>query len=144
MFDMVEICYQLKDVFEAICNSERCKEQLAPLKLSSLDWLVLKSVIDFLSTMKKATTVMSCQKYSTLSMQPKIYELMVMHCKNTINGHSSTKITKPQVQQAAQAVFAKLKKYERNLCSDFSSLALVLHRRNGNGSFVAAHLKETI
>jgi hypothetical protein len=33
------------------------------------------------------TTVMSGQKYSTLLMQPKNYELMVMHCKNTIDAH---------------------------------------------------------
>jgi hypothetical protein len=41
-------------------------------------------------------------------------------------------------------VLAKLKKYERNLCSDSSSLALVLDPPNGNGSFVASHLKEPI
>jgi hypothetical protein len=66
------------------------------------------------------------------------------HCKNIIDGHSSTQFTTPQVQQATQAVLAELKKYERNLCSDLSSLALVLDPPNGNGSFFASHLKEPI
>jgi hypothetical protein len=73
-------------------------------------------------------------------MQPKIYELMVINCMNTIDSHSRTQITTPNVQQAAQAVLGKLKKYER----DSSSFALVLNPRNENDSFVASHLKEPI
>jgi len=48
MLDMVYSCNKLWDVFEALCNSDEFSDKLSELKLSTMDWRVLKSVIDFL------------------------------------------------------------------------------------------------
>jgi hypothetical protein len=61
MFEMVKNCYDLRHVFESLCNTDEFQNRLNDLKLSDLDWRELKSVTDFLEVMAKYTTASSGQ-----------------------------------------------------------------------------------
>ena len=43
MFLMIENCFKSKDILESLCNQEEFKECLEPIKLTEIDWRVLKS-----------------------------------------------------------------------------------------------------
>jgi hypothetical protein len=47
MFDMVNKCYELRDVFESLCNLDEFKYRLNDVRLNDENWRELKSVIDF-------------------------------------------------------------------------------------------------
>ena len=78
----------LQDVFETMCNLPAHQAKLQ--NLTSFDWRVLKSMRDFLQPAYALTTAASGQRYTTLSMQPLIYESLTKHILATINGTLST------------------------------------------------------
>ena len=80
MFDMINKCFQLRDVFEALCNMEEFKERLQLNQLSNTNWEILKSTINFLAEAKEYTVVSSGRRYFTLSMQPMVYQALEMLC----------------------------------------------------------------
>jgi hypothetical protein len=51
MFDMVNKCYELRDVFESLCNLDEFKNRLNYVRLNDENWRELKSVIDVLEVM---------------------------------------------------------------------------------------------
>ena len=117
MFEMVRNCYDLRHVFEFICNADEFQNRLNDLKLSDLDWRDLKSVTDFLEVMAEYTTASSGQSYATLPMPPLIYDSLVSHCRDTIDGRAQTGFTTLACQNAAQSVLEKVSKNESYLCS---------------------------
>jgi hypothetical protein len=144
MFEMVKNCYDLRHVFESLCNTDEFQNILNDLKLSDLYWRELKSVTDFLEVVEKYTTASSGQSYATLSMQPLIYDSLVSHCRDTIDGRARTGFTTLACQNAAQSVLDKVKKYESYLCSPLTRLGQILDPGIGNGSGMALDMKQTI
>ena len=132
MFDIINKCFQLRDVFEALCNMEEFKERLQPNQLSNTNWEVLKSVINFLAEAKEYTVVSSGRSYPTLSMQPMVYKALEMLCQKTISGEAETGFTTPVVKKAAAAMQQKLLKYYHHLNSTMARIALVLNPRTSN------------
>jgi hypothetical protein len=53
MFDMVNNCYELRDVFESLFNTDEFNNRLNDDRLSDGNWRELKSAIDFLEVMEK-------------------------------------------------------------------------------------------
>jgi hypothetical protein len=68
MFDTVNKCYELRDVFESLCNFDEFKNKLNDVRINDENWRELKSVIDVLEVMAKYTSAASGKTYTTLSM----------------------------------------------------------------------------
>jgi hypothetical protein len=124
MFIMIDGCFQLANVFEALANKPEFSDKLE--RLTSLEWRQIKSVKDFLEPAFDLTTTVSGSKYATLAMQPLIFESLESHCQDTISGRLSTGLLTPVAKQAAQAMLNKLDKYRGNLNSSLAKLAVVL------------------
>ena len=123
---MVHACYALKDVFQALANhASFCDKVLAP---TNAQWTTLQSVIAFLQVIKKLNVDTLGSKYSTLSMQPFIYDTIVEHCTSTMSDGSSD----VRLVRAAKAVKLKMEKYKPYLHGTLPQLALLLDPRLGN------------
>ena len=140
MFDMINKCFQLRDVFEALCNMEEFKELN---QLSNTNWEVLKSMINFLAEAKEYTVVSSGRRYHTLSMQSMVYQALEMLCQKTISDETETGFATPMVKKAAAAMQQKLLKYYHHLNSTMARIALVLDPRTSNAGIDDA-LKDCI
>eukprot|EP00474_Spongospora_subterranea_P004960 CRZ05418.1 hypothetical protein [Spongospora subterranea] len=124
MFLMVEDSFKNKDILEAICNQEEFLDKLGPLKLSDMDWRILKSCKDFLSSAYQCTKAASGQNFVTLAMQPLIYSHLKSLCESTISGTTTTGFTTPKVKAAAEAMLIKVDKYHGTLINNTASIAL--------------------
>jgi hAT family C-terminal dimerisation region len=144
MFDMVNKCYELRDVFESLCNLDEFNNRLNDVRLNDENWREFKSVIDFLEVMEKYTSAASGQTYATLYMQSLIYDSLVSHCNDTINGTTQSGFKTLACKAAAKCVLEKIRKYESYLCSPLTRLAEILDPRIGNGSDAALEMKESI
>ena len=111
-FLMMEECFKNKNIIEVLCNCEEFKDQMMPLKLTDIEWRVVKASKDFLETAYQCTNAASGSKYATIGMQPLVYGHLKKLCEQTIAGQSSTGFTTPVVKAAAQAMLTKLEKYE--------------------------------
>jgi hypothetical protein len=129
MFLMVDDCFKNKDILESVCNQEEFIDKLGPLKLSEMDWRVLKSSKDFLESAYLCTKAASGQTYVTLAMQPLIYRHLRCLCESTIAGTTATGFTTPTVKAAAEAMLTKLQKYRENLNNNTANIALFLDPR---------------
>jgi hypothetical protein len=74
MFTMINSCYKLRDVFEALWNSEEFKTTLCDHVIPPQNWRVLKSSIDYLERMQSYTKAASGQAYATLSIQCVLFD----------------------------------------------------------------------
>jgi hypothetical protein len=115
MFLMIDDAFINRDILEALCNQADFTAKLGPMKLSDIDWRVLKSSKDFLESAYNCTKAASGRNYATLAMQPLIYTHLKNLCLSTISGATSTGFTTPTVKIAAAAMLEKLEKYCGNL-----------------------------
>jgi hypothetical protein len=143
-FDMVSKCYELRDVFKSLCNTDEFNNRLNDVRLSDGNWRELKSVIDFLEVVAKYTSAASGQSYATLSMQSLIYDSLVSHCNDTINGISQSGFTTLACKTAAKCVLEKIRNYESYLYSPLTRLAQILDPKIGNGSGAALQMEECL
>jgi hypothetical protein len=74
MFDIVNKYYELRDLFESLCNLDEFKNRLNDVRLYDINGRELKSFIDILEVMAKYTSAESGQTYASLFMQPLIYD----------------------------------------------------------------------
>lgn len=49
-FLMMEECFENRNIIEALCNCEECKDQMIPLKMTDIEWRFVKASKDFLET----------------------------------------------------------------------------------------------
>lgn len=103
MFEMVDNCFLVKDVFESMCNKEEFTSALGDLQLSQTDWREIKAVVDFLRPASALTTTASGSSYVTLSIQPLIYESLKTHCLSTISGTLESGFTVPAAKRCFQS-----------------------------------------
>lgn len=123
MFEMVDNCFLVKDVFESMCNKEEFTAALGGLQLSQMDWREIKAVVDFLRPASELTTTASGSSYVTLSIQPLIYESLKTHYLSTISGTLESGFTVPAAKRAAEAMLSKSEKYKENMNSPLCLLA---------------------
>lgn len=121
-----------RNILEALCNQADFTDRLGPLKLSDIDWRVLKSSKDFLEAAYNCTKAASGRNYATLAMQPLIYTHLKNLCLSTISGATSTGFTTPTVKIAAASMLEKLEKYCDNLTSETANIALFLDPRGSS------------
>ena len=143
MFKMIDDCYDMRQVFTALCACDDFPD-LKALTLSDFDWRVVKSVKDFLDVLHELTVEASGTKYSTISLQPAMYDCIESHCLSTISGQTSSGFTTSKSQLAAKNVLKKLEKYKDNMWSDLCCLAQILDPRTGNSTPAALKEKEGI
>jgi hypothetical protein len=141
MFDIVNKYYELRDLFESLCNLDEFKNRLNDVRLYDINGRELKSFIDILEVMAKYTSAESGQTYASLSMQPLIYDSLVSHCNGTIHGTTQSGFKTLAFKAAAKCVLEKIRKYESYLCSPLTRLAEILDPRIGNGSDAALEMK---
>ena len=72
LYRMLKTCYELRSVFEAICNHHAYKKFTERSKLTNLEWQSIRSVSDFLRLAKVLTIEASSSSYVTISLQPVI------------------------------------------------------------------------
>jgi hypothetical protein len=142
MFDMLNKCYELRDVFESLCNLDEFKNRLNDVRLNDENWRELKSVIDVLEVMEKYTSAASGQTYATLSIKALIYDPLISHCNDTFNGTSQSGFKTLAFKAAEKCVLEKIRNYESYLCSPLTRLAEILDPRIGNGSEAALEMKK--
>ncbi|OAE33137.1 hypothetical protein AXG93_4773s1100 [Marchantia polymorpha subsp. ruderalis] len=123
MFEMIDNCFLVKDVFESMCNKEDFTAALGGLQLSQTDWREIKAVVNFLRPASELTTTASGSSYVTLSIQPLIYESLKTHCLSTISDTLEYGFTVPAAKRAAEAMLSKLEKYKENMNSPLCLLA---------------------
>lgn len=87
MFLMIDAAFKFRDVFSALCNSDKFRSKIQHLNLSAIEWDELKDVKDFLQPAFSMTESAS-GRYATLSMQPLIYDQLREHCLDTITAHA--------------------------------------------------------
>jgi hypothetical protein len=124
LFLMIDACYEVKDVFQALCNMEEFQEKLQD-QLTTAELRELNAEKEVLQPAYELTTQASGQ-YATLSMEPLIFESLIKHCDEFIRQSMTTKIEVLVAAEAAEVMKAKLKKYECYLTCELSRLALAL------------------
>jgi hypothetical protein len=104
------------------------KNRLNDVRLNDENWRELKSVVDVLEVMLKYTSAASGQTYATLSMQPMIYDSMVSHCNDIINGTTQSGFKTLACKAAVKCVLEKIREYCGELISSTTvndSLSLI-------------------
>ncbi len=140
MFHMVSKSYQLRDVFESICNDDRASDAIRGKAISSERWEKLNTIIEFLKLPAEVTEMSSASNNSTISLQSKILQRLLKQCNDAM---ASTTVL-PAVRNAAALLKRKLTKYKPNLMSEhneiFASLDPRISRKEGDHT----EIKETI
>ena len=124
LFIMIDKSFVLRSVFQALSNTPRF--MLSIETLADFEWDKLKTLKDFLEPAFEATTAASGSTYTTISMQPLIFEWLVGHCQDTIAKNPPINSVSPLVTEAAEAMLKKIKKYEPILNSSLGKLAVIL------------------
>lgn len=128
-FIMMHKSYKLKVVFEKLIDNVEYKSRLIEDSLSNEEWEMMEAFKNFFSLAKEYTTVASAKTYPTISVQPLIYDNLVLHCQVTINDPSLDFLP---LRQAANLMLEKLDKYQSFLKSDLAKIALFLDPRESN------------
>lgn len=85
-----------------------------------------QSICNFLTFAASLTECQSGSKFATLSVTIKAYKILLAKCTLAIENNDT--VMKP----IAEAMYAKLKKYDSLICSDIAQLALAFDPRFSN------------
>lgn len=79
---MIDACYVLRDVSEAMANKDEFCNELG--KHLQLDWRQIKTVKDFLDPVFELKTAAGGSKFTSLWILPTVFECLEEHCRSTI------------------------------------------------------------
>lgn len=80
-FVMVKHSYELRDVFEAMCNDVDVLQSLGGRKITSDEWWNAKCVVEFLEPASVIIEMTSSVNNFTISLQPTLYKRLITHCE---------------------------------------------------------------
>lgn len=143
-FGMIESCYNVRNVFEDLCNANEFKHRLGSPPTAS-EWRTLKAMKDFLEPAYELTTQATAGMYTTLSMQPLILESLSNHCKTMIDENMGAGLmSSPSAVKGARLILDKLHEYRLYLASPLAQLALALDPAIPNAVNEVGYMKERI
>jgi len=139
-FKMVQKAYDLKWVFEIVCNDERATDAIRGKNLKDESWNNLKAVAEFLKLPAEITEISSSSSNATISIQYKIFHLLEKHCTDHLASSSGLKV----VKSAAAKLKVKLLKYKPSLTSDYVKMCAALDPRISKKNEDHTEIKNTL
>ena len=91
---MIQTCYDPKSVFECVCNDERGTDAIKRQNLSEEEWNNLIQIANFLKVPAEITIVSSSSANSTLSIQYRIFNILIKHCTDTLASTTALRVVK--------------------------------------------------
>ncbi|KAG8921767.1 hypothetical protein FRC01_014904 [Tulasnella sp. 417] len=98
----------LLDAIDALCDHAAVKVY-SPYRLSKEEWNYVAMITSWLKFFKRASTLMSGDKYVTLSSSLAVYATLMGHVSKLLNGPEAQ--TSPALQNGLQACYQKLEKF---------------------------------